>query len=308
MNAKPTLLFVDDEERILRTLVLAFRVRYRVLSASSGEEAMALLREHQVDVVISDQRMPQMTGVEVLRAAREMAPQAMRILLTGYAELASIVGSINEGEIFRYVQKPWRLEELRDTIAEAVEIARAARDAAVPVSAAPVSAPPSRPGGIMVLDSTPALFDLIRQAHPAHHVETADTLDTALERMAQHPPAVLVTDLHLPEGDISDALRLLKAQQPELVVVVVTAFRDTGHLIRLINQAQVYRVLPRPVSRNMLLRSLDSALTHHDLLRERPALLRRHAVQATPEPTQHSDIQQRVRGYLDRLRGRTSPA
>lgn len=304
MNAKPTLLFVDDEERILRTLVLAFRVRYRVLSASSGEEAIALLREHPVDVVISDQRMPQMTGVEVLRAAREIAPHAMRILLTGYAELASIVGSINEGEIFRYVQKPWRLEELRDTIAEAVDIVRAARDA----QTAPVVANQARAAGIMVLDRTPALFDLIRQAHPEHHVDTADTLDEALERMARHPPAVLVTDLQLPEGDISDALRLLKAQQPELVVVVVTAFRDTGHLIRLINQAQVYRVLPRPVSQNMLLRSLESALKHHDLLRERPALLRRHSVEAVPEAPQHSDIQQRVRGYLDRLRGRTSPA
>ncbi|MCH8542245.1 MAG: response regulator [Alcanivorax sp.] len=306
MNSKPILLFVDDEERILRTLVMAFRSRYRVLSANSGQQALALLREHPVDVVISDQRMPHMTGVEVLRQARDIAPRAMRILLTGYAELASIVGSINEGEIFRYVQKPWRLEELRDTIAEAVEIARADRVEATP-AATPVPRPAIVPGGIMVLDSTPDLAGLIRQAHPARKVNAAGTLADALDAMATQPPAVLVTDLQLPEGDISDALRLLKARQPELVVVVVTAFRDTSHLIRLINQAQVYRVLPRPVSRTMLLRSIDSALTHHDLLKSRPALRSRHAVEAVPATSQHSDIQQRVRGYLDRLRGRTSP-
>ena len=306
MNSKPILLFVDDEERILRTLVMAFRSRYRVLSANSGEQALALLREHPVDVVISDQRMPHMTGVEVLRQARDIAPRAMRILLTGYAELASIVGSINEGEIFRYVQKPWRLEELRDTIAEAVEIARADRVEATP-AATPAPRPAIVPGGIMVLDSTPDLAALIRQAHPARKVDAADTLADALDAMAIQPPAVLVTDLQLPEGDISDALRLLKARQPELVVVVVTAFRDTSHLIRLINQAQVYRVLPRPVSRTMLLRSIDSALTHHDLLKSRPALRSRHSVEAIPATSQHSDIQQRVRGYLDRLRGRTSP-
>ncbi|MBZ2188961.1 response regulator [Alcanivorax sp. JB21] len=301
MNSKPILLFVDDEERILRTLVMAFRSRYRVLSASSGEQALALLREHPVDVVISDQRMPHMTGVEVLRQAREIAPRAMRILLTGYAELASIVGSINEGEIFRYVQKPWRLDELRDTIAEAVDIARVAPD----TTAAPATAPAT--GGIMVLDGDPALHQLIRQAHPDLHVELADNLDLALTRMAQQAPAVLVTDLQLPEGDISDALRLLKASQPELVTLVVTAFRDTGHLIRLINQAQVYRVLPRPVSRNMLLRSVESALRHHQLLQNRPALMRRHTVEATPVAADN-DVGRRVRGYLDRLRGRTTPA
>lgn len=308
MNSKPILLFVDDEERILRTLVMAFRSRYRVLSANSGEQALALLREHPVDVVISDQRMPHMTGVEVLRQARDIAPRAMRILLTGYAELASIVGSINEGEIFRYVQKPWRLEELRDTIAEAVEIARADMVEHTPAPPAAASSRPAiLPGGIMVLDSTPDLAGLIRQAHPARKVDAAETLADALDAMAIQPPAVLVTDLHLPEGDISDALRLLKARQPELVVVVVTAFRDTSHLIRLINQAQVYRVLPRPVSRTMLLRSIDSALTHHDLLKSRPTLRNRHTVEVAPAASQHSDIQQRVRGYLDRLRGRTSP-
>ncbi|KAF0809570.1 response regulator receiver protein [Alcanivorax sp. S71-1-4] len=302
MQQKATVLFVDDEARILRTLALAFGARYRVLTANSGREAIELLRDNTVQVVVSDQRMPQMTGVEVLRQARDMQPAAMRILLTGYAELTSIVGSINDGEIFRYVQKPWQLDTLRDTIADAVQIARQSEQ---PVEAVPEQE--KEAGGILVLDRTADLFELIQASEPGRPVYTAGTLEEALAHMATHPPALLVTDLQLPEGDISDALRLLKARQPELVTIVVTAFRDTSHLIRLINQAQVYRVLPRPVSRNMLLRSIDSALKHHALLRARPSLLQRHKVEAVDDIRIDSRAAGRVRSYLDRLRGRPAP-
>src|SRR5690606_21386939 len=182
---------------ILRTLALAFGARYRVLTANSGREAVELLRDNPVQVVVSDQRMPQMTGVEVLREAREMQPAAMRILLTGYAELTSIVGSINDGEIFRYVQKPWQLDTLRDTIAEAVEIARQSEQPAEPVVEQEKEA-----GGILVLDRTADLFELIQASGPGRPVYTAGTLDEALSHMSAHPPALLVTDLQLPEGDI----------------------------------------------------------------------------------------------------------
>ena len=315
MQLKPTVLFVDDEERILRTLNLAFGARYRVLTANSGARALELLRENAVQVVVSDQRMPHMTGVEVLRQAREMQPAAMRILLTGYAELASIVGSINDGEIFRYVQKPWQLDALRNTLEEAVAIAEQSAAPALKKHQPQKSSNESTPapagiegdGAIVVLDQRPDLFELIRDSRPGRPVLSAGTLDEALAHMAEQPTAVLVTDLNLPEGDITDALRLLKARQPELVTIVVTAFRDTTHLIRLINQAQVYRVLPRPVSRNMLLRGVESALRHHGMISASPALLRRHRVAEANEVAVDSGVASRVRGYLDRLRGRPAP-
>lgn len=318
MQLKPTVLFVDDEERILRTLNLAFGARYRVLTANGGARALELLRENTVQVVVSDQRMPHMTGVEVLRQAREMQPAAMRILLTGYAELASIVGSINDGEIFRYVQKPWQLDALRNTLEEAVAIAEQSaapllkKEQAQKLSNA-FTASTAAPAGteddgvIVVLDQRPDLFELIRDSRPGRPVLSAGTLDGALAHMAEQPTAVLVTDLNLPEGDITDALRLLKVRQPELVTIVVTAFRDTTHLIRLINQAQVYRVLPRPVSRNMLLRGVESALRHHGMISASPALLRRHRVAEANEVAVDSGVASRVRGYLDRLRGRPAP-
>src|SRR5262245_50479523 len=102
---KPTLLFIDDEPRVLTSMRAMFRREYEVLLVNSGPEALALMQKHKVDVIVSDQRMPGMTGVEVLKQVKKLAPNAMRILLTGYADLQAIEASINEGEVFRYLTK-----------------------------------------------------------------------------------------------------------------------------------------------------------------------------------------------------------
>src|SRR5688572_27562186 len=103
MNATANMarvLFVDDEPRILTTMRMLFRKNYEVFTAEGGQKALELLKSQPVDVIVSDQRMPGMTGIEMLRQARELNPNAMRILLTGYSDLNAIIGSINEGEIF----------------------------------------------------------------------------------------------------------------------------------------------------------------------------------------------------------------
>ena len=293
---KPTLLFVDDESRILRSLEMSFRRDFHVLSTTDGREALRMMQTHAVDVIISDQRMPLMSGVEVLRGAREINPAAMRILLTGYAELASIVGSINEGEIFRYVQKPWRLQDLRNTVDEAVAIAQSSRGETYSSPASSTLAP------LVVLHSKKAMAQLIQKEKPELVVSYEDNLEAALSLLESQPDALLLTDLMLAEGDISEGLALLKLKRPQLVVVVVTAFTDTSHLISLINRAQVYRVLPMPLSRRMLFNSLDAALRHQQLLKSRPALLRRHRVEAASTPVQNPGLVNRVRSYLERIR------
>ena len=118
-----TVLFVDDERRVLTSMRAMFRRDYEVLLANSGPEALDLLRDHEVDVIVSDQRMPGMTGVEVLKAVKHLAPNAMRILLTGYADLKAIEASINEGEVFRYLTKPCPSEQLKEAIGLAVDAA-----------------------------------------------------------------------------------------------------------------------------------------------------------------------------------------
>lgn len=115
-----TLLLVDDEENILAALKrLLRRDGYRILTASSGTQGLQRLAEAEVDVILSDQRMPGMTGVEFLRRAKDLCPDSVRMVLSGYTELQSITDAINEGAIYKFLTKPWDDERLRSHVAEA---------------------------------------------------------------------------------------------------------------------------------------------------------------------------------------------
>ena len=120
--APATLLFVDDEPGILSSLRRLFRPHgYRILVAESGALGLAELEKTPVDLVISDMRMPEMDGATFLKAVRQRWPDTVRILLTGYADVTSTVAAINEGEIYRYVSKPWDDNEIVNTVREALE-------------------------------------------------------------------------------------------------------------------------------------------------------------------------------------------
>ncbi|MCX7063478.1 MAG: response regulator, partial [Proteobacteria bacterium] len=156
-----TLLFVDDERRVLTSMRAMFRREYDVLLANSGQEAIDLLRDQRVDVIVSDQRMPGMTGVEVLKAVKHLAPNAMRILLTGYADLKAIEASINEGEVFRYLTKPCPSEELKEAIGLAAGIAFGDRPMQVANESLPTSIDAALPATTVVQPG-------VEHARPTH--------------------------------------------------------------------------------------------------------------------------------------------
>ena len=115
-----TLLLVDDEENILASLKrLLRRDGYRIITALSGAQGLQRLAEEEVDVIVSDQRMPGMTGVEFLHRAKELYPHTLRLVLSGYTELQSIIDAVNEGAIYKFLTKPWDDERLRGHVAEA---------------------------------------------------------------------------------------------------------------------------------------------------------------------------------------------
>lgn len=117
---KRTLLLVDDEENILTSLRrLLRREGYEILIGLGGARGLELLAQHPVDVILSDQRMPNMTGVEFLRQVKASYPDTVRMVLSGYTELQSITDAINEGAIYKFLTKPWDDEQLRANIAEA---------------------------------------------------------------------------------------------------------------------------------------------------------------------------------------------
>jgi len=118
---KRPLLVVDDEINILQSLYDLFRLDYTVHTARSGEEAMRIIDENEIHVVMTDQRMPGMTGTEFLAQLKEYKPDIIRLGFTGYADVRAVIDAINEGNVYRYISKPWDPEELKSIIAQAME-------------------------------------------------------------------------------------------------------------------------------------------------------------------------------------------
>ncbi|MBR8235643.1 response regulator [Burkholderia sp. AU42008] len=127
----PSILLVDDEPNVLSALRRVFRpTGYDIVTADSGEAALEILASTEIDLIVSDMRMPHMSGAEFLARARELYPDTMRILLTGYAEIASVMQAVNEGGVYRYLNKPWDDHDLLLTIEHALEQRRLRREAA----------------------------------------------------------------------------------------------------------------------------------------------------------------------------------
>lgn len=120
----PAVLYVDDEPINLRVFEANFRNKFRVLTCQSGSEALAILstRAHEIGVLISDQRMPNMTGIELLERAREIAPDIQRMVITAYADMQAVMDAVNRGQVIRYFVKPWVKEELQSALESSLRV------------------------------------------------------------------------------------------------------------------------------------------------------------------------------------------
>ena len=116
------ILYVDDEEHNLISFEATFRREYKVYTAKSADEGMDIMREHEVDLVITDQRMPEMTGIQFLEKIAPEFPDTIRMILTGFSDIGVIIEAINSGRVFRYITKPWDENELRMTIENARQL------------------------------------------------------------------------------------------------------------------------------------------------------------------------------------------
>jgi|RhiMetdeSRZDD1v2_1073273.scaffolds.fasta_scaffold20388_6 response regulator RpfG family c-di-GMP phosphodiesterase len=120
-STKHSILVVDDEPEILYSLRGLLRMEFEVHTAESGHEAIRILQQHPIQVVMSDQRMPEMTGVELLNRVQGEYPDAIRMVFTGYSDIKAVIEAINQGHIFRYITKPWDPDELRAVLHQAGE-------------------------------------------------------------------------------------------------------------------------------------------------------------------------------------------
>lgn len=118
---KYKILFVDDEAANLRMLERLFRDEYEVIVAESGAEGLELLSHHNVAIIVSDQRMPGMSGIDFLKKSAEMRPQTVRIILTGYTDVSDLVEAVNSRVVYRYITKPWVNTDLVQTVQRGIE-------------------------------------------------------------------------------------------------------------------------------------------------------------------------------------------
>jgi signal transduction histidine kinase len=119
MVRKHTLLVVDDEPEVVQSVHDLLRLDFRVLGATTAADGLRLLHDNDVHVIMADQRMPGVTGVEFLRRAQEEKPEAIRLLFTGYADIGAVIDAINKGNVYRYITKPWDPDELQALIRQA---------------------------------------------------------------------------------------------------------------------------------------------------------------------------------------------
>lgn len=119
---KYTILVVDDEIDNLQLFIRTFRKKYNILSANSAYEAIEMLKNNKVDMIISDNKMPEMNGVELLKETLAICPDAVRILLTAYTDTESLINAINTAKIYRYIKKPWSIPDLTSIIESALDI------------------------------------------------------------------------------------------------------------------------------------------------------------------------------------------
>jgi serine/threonine-protein kinase len=244
--------------------------------------------------------MPGMLGVELLRELKLLRPNAVRMLLTGYSDLAAIVGSVNEGEVYRFVSKPWNQDDLQGTIAEAVTIAIALEASPPPR----VAVKPSDDVVALVLDDPTMARAAREMAGDLCRVVHAPTLDDALHGLAVNEVALLVCDLESQRVDITVLLKLLKQEHPATLVIVTTSRSDSEMIISLINEARIFRFINKPVNLTLLQSHFVAALERYYSFKQSPQLMgtqRARPSAAVRESTAARSILDKLRSITTRI-------
>ena len=297
---KARLLIVDDEERILTALKSLFRERYHVFTTTDGNKALEFLAKYQMHVIISDQRMPLMLGVDLLRRSREISPRSVRILLTGYSDLSAIVGSINDGEVYRFINKPWDNAALHNVVAEAVTIALELAD----TKSTAISLPAKMNAAVLVIAPDEDIFRVTRELiGTLCPVLYASDSEAAMLILQQQEVAVVVADVEASQIELTSMLKLLKQETPQILTIVTTKKADSELVIELINQAQVFRILSKPINVALLKEHVHAALQRYLSYKQTPKLLKSHQVQ-TVSAVRESNVGLRILDNLKAFRGK----
>jgi DNA-binding NtrC family response regulator len=308
------ILLVDDEPLILSSMRDLLEVDYVVHVADNGQKALEILSRYPIKVLISDERMPGMRGHQLLKRAKQASPNTIRILLTGYADLESVMNSVNAGEIFRYLNKPCRNDALLNVVRLGVQIYDRL-STLKPVAMASLTKDDDKPD--ITLPKYDALFvgftpdEIARlQLRLSKHftIRTAATVVEALKLIGEVPPAVIVSELKLDDYEGLDFLQTVLAENPQLIIIVLTDTVDVGLITEAVNELNVFRYLPKSATQEELERTLLDAAAKSKIYRAQPnANLKYTASQIEPpkkKPLPTSELLHRLQSVQDQLKKR----
>jgi len=278
---KDVLLIVDDESRVLRSLKAVFRSGYQVLTTTNCFEALQILKNEKVNAIISDQRMPDMRGVDLLNEAKKISPNTMRLLLTGYSDADSTQDAVNKGEVYRFITKPWGQEEIQSVVAEAMKISDKLFNLdPAPVDDATSSFEIAAKTELLVLDKRGAICEIVknqfRESCIVHH---AQTIEDTVRIFVRHPVQVVIANVPPGDHDYLSFIKLVKRQHPLIVTIAFMAGSDSEEVINLINQGQIYRYVPVTVPPGRTRICIQSAINYANRLSANPELAERHCVE-----------------------------
>src|SRR5438045_1369046 len=226
--------------------------------------------------------MPKMTGVQLLRHAFELAPNAVRLLLTGYSDTDAILGAINDVEVHRFLQKPWDNAKLKHTVDEAIQLAKSLSAASSnQITASPVSPVKTTPDvisvparqhahphiGVDAARETVLVVDAMKTLHTEVRTKITGMADVAHARgvmdvfriLESHPVSIIVCAFDVQNDADRIFLQMLKQEYPYIFVIAVCDSTDSTGLIELINQARIFRFVKKPININLLVRYIATA-------------------------------------------------
>jgi DNA-binding NtrC family response regulator len=269
---KGTVLCVDDEPGILRSLQWLLQKDFDVKTAVGGEDGLRVVKENDFDVIISDQRMPGMTGAQFLAQAKTLSPRSMRLLLTGYSDVPAMISSVNEAEIWHFIKKPWDNDTLKGLVETAAKIA-------VESAGTSFKTPEQIADGDILLISVDedVRRTLKESLGEKANITYAHSLLQAMQVLSTHESTgTIVSEAKLGSTDVTRFLSLLKQKRPEIVSVVMADEADVEQLVTLINRGQIYRFVSKPLKKGYLKLVVGSALAKHVQLAASPTMRARH--------------------------------
>ncbi len=329
VEGQRNVLFVDDESLVVDSLKMVFRRDKTICTYTTTcqSEALEMIEKEPFHVVVSDMRMPGMNGAELLSKIKIVSPNTLRILLTGYAEMDSILKSINQGEVYRFLEKPWVNRDLKNKVLKAADISASLWEAnKIHLSAGLnnddiqiVVDKPDEFGKnqeILFIGHTESgVFKLLGSqlelpVHPASNVQKAMLM------LSTHPEISVIL-VHIDAKyrernnyshfrDSTALLKTLKALFPSVICLVVSNERDAKTAIELVNEAQVFRYLSPPVSDEKIVQDTRDALQYARMIQVDPTLAELHHVDEMNSQEKIEFMEKVNISLFDKVKGRFS--